>query len=79
MCNVSCVEDALEQGERSVDVECNGHRVVWVSVVDDLDAVLDFLERSVEEVLIEIQKASKQQDFVKSWGATLPTLILVYT
>lgn len=54
MCNVGCVEDTLEQGERSVDVECDGHGVVWVTVVDDLHAVLDILEGSVEEVLVEI-------------------------
>lgn len=44
MRNVGCVEDTLEQGEGGVDVESNGHRVVWVSVVDYLDAVLDILE-----------------------------------
>ena len=54
MCNVGCVEDTLEQGERSVDVESDGHGVVWVTVVDDLHAVLDILEGSVEEVLVEI-------------------------
>lgn len=47
MRNVGCVEDTLEQGERSVDVERDRDGVVWISVVDDLDAVLDVLEGNV--------------------------------
>lgn len=76
MRNVGCVEDTLEQGERGVDVECDRDGVVWVGVVDDLDAVLDILEGNVEEVLVEIQEASEQEDFVEAWGATLPVDII---
>lgn len=47
MCNVGCVKDTLEQGERSVDVECDWDRVVWITVVDDLDVVLDILKGNV--------------------------------
>lgn len=76
MRNIGCVEDTLEQGEGSVDVECDRDGVVWVGVVDDLDAVLDILEGNVEEVLVEIQEASEQENFVKAWGATLPVIFV---
>lgn len=79
MRNVGCVEDTLEQAERRVDVECDRDGVVWVGVVDDIDAVLDILEGNVEEVLVEIQEASKQENFVEARGATLPVRILVYS
>lgn len=78
MRNVGCVQDTLEQGERSVDVECDRDGVVWIGVVDDLDMVLDILERNVKEMLVEIEEASKQENFVEAWGATLPVRILVY-
>jgi hypothetical protein len=72
MRNVGCVQDTLEQGERSVDVECDRDGVVWVSVVDNLDMVLDIQEGNVQEVLVEVEEASEQEDFVKAWRATLP-------
>lgn len=76
MRNVGCVEDTLEQGQRSFDVERDRDGVVWVSVLDDLEAVLHILEGNVEEVLVEIQEASEQEDFVETWGTTLPVDII---